>query len=149
MTERAGATVLTLRGHHLLCVLNYSGNGYTPAFIANLNQICDRLNAGEAVRLTWRADSVCQPMLQHQSCHCYQASIVWRDFWGFLATSMVLRRWCFPPRSMVLRAEQVARLRGAFRSGAIRTGCLGCEWFGVCSSTAQAGWVKSKLRLRA
>jgi hypothetical protein len=139
---------ITLRGHHLLCFLNYSGNGYTPQFVANFNELCARLSAGEPARLTWQPDSICHPMLGHPSCHCHQPRIRVRDFLGFLSTSLTLRRWCFPPRILTFSAADVQRLRGAFRLGATRAACVGCEWFGHCSQTAKSGWPQSKLRPR-
>lgn len=137
--------MLTLRGHHLLCTLNYSGSGYTPAFISNLTSICARLTAGEPARLTWAPDSICQPMLGHPSCHCHQPQIPLRDFLGFLSTSLALRKWCFPPRTITLTAADVARLRNAFATGLTRSGCVGCSWFTHCSRTAQSGWPTSHL----
>lgn len=137
--------MLTLRGHHLLCSLNYSGSGYTEGFIANFNAFCTRATKGEKIRLTWQPDTICQPMLGHASCHCRRPTIPVRDFLGFLATSIVLKKWMFPPRTVTLTPADVAKLRAAFRSGASRAGCLGCEWFGHCSRTAQSGWPKSKL----
>jgi len=136
---------LTLRGHHLLCSLNYSGNGYTPEFIANFNNLCTRLTAGESVTLTWHPDTICQPMLNHPTCHCRNPTIPPRDFLGFLATSLVLRRWIFPPRTIRLTAGDVTQLRKAFRTGITRAGCLGCEWYSHCTQTAAAGNPKSKL----
>lgn len=137
--------MLTIRGHHLLCSLNYSGKGYTPAFITGFDNFCARVTAGELVRLTWAPDSICAPMIGHPTCHCHQWDKPVRDFLGFLMTSLVLRRWCFPPRTITLTPRDVDRLRAAFRLGLTRPGCLVCQWFDTCSQTAKAGNKTSKL----
>ncbi len=137
--------MITLRGHHLLCSLNYSGKGYTPEFISNFDDVCVRITAGEPVQLTWAPDTICQPMIGLPSCHCKAFDIPIRDFFGFLMTSLVLRRWCFPPRKITLGAKDVDRLRSAFRLGVTRPGCMVCQWFSVCTRTAKDGNRTSKL----
>ncbi len=42
---------ITLRAHHLLCVLTYSGKGYSPAFVTNFDSVVRRLQAGEALEI--------------------------------------------------------------------------------------------------
>ncbi len=146
MTDMTANRPITLRGHHLLCFLNYSSNGYTPVFVQNFDALCARLSAGEAATLTWRPDSICQPMLGEPTCHCHQPRIMWRDLQGFIATSLILRRWCFPPRIIQFTQADIERLRHVFGLGVSRLGCIGCEWFGTCSQTAREGWANSKLK---
>lgn len=141
--------MLTLRGHHLLCVLNYSGSGYTEEFIRNFDDACARMTAGEEVLLTWKPDTLCQPMLDHPQSHCHKKRIHLRDFFGFLSASLALRRLLWPGRRVVLTAEMVARLRQRFHSGgSMRIGCLGCEWFHHCTQNAKGGYARSKLHLK-
>jgi uncharacterized protein len=137
--------VLTLRGHHLLCSLNYSGKGYSPEFITNFDDWCARVTRGEAVRLTWAPDTICQPVVGTAGYHCHNMNIPVRDFLGFLATSWALKKWMFPPRIVQLTAADVGRLRAAFRTGKTRAACLGCQWFSTCSATAAGGNTASKL----
>ena len=61
---------VSLRPHHLLCMLTYLGNGYTADFVGNYNRIVKRLNKGEPIRLVGGPDDICQPMLRQASCHC-------------------------------------------------------------------------------
>lgn len=140
--------MITLRGHHLLCALNYSGSGYTPEFISNFDDICARMTAGEEVKLTWKPDSICQPMLNHPESHCHQPRIHFRDVMGFLSASLALRMWLWPGRTVVLTADKVAKLRQCFHSKIMRLGCIGCEWFSHCTKNAQGGYAKSKLHLK-
>lgn len=140
--------MLTLRGHHLLCVLNYSGSGYTEEFIQTFDEACARMTAGEEVLLTWKPDTLCQPMLDHPESHCREPRIHLRDFFGFLNASILLRTWLWPGRRVVLTKEKVERLRRGFHSRWVRTGCTGCEWFDHCTKNAKDGYLKSKLHLR-
>ena len=57
-----------LRGHHLLCLLAYKGEGYSPAFIANLDRIAARLTAGEDAVLVDGPDDICAPLALTQGC---------------------------------------------------------------------------------
>ncbi len=137
--------MLTLRGHHLFCSLNYSGKGYTDDFIHNFDDFCARVTRGEAVRLTWQPDTICTPMIGQPGCHCHRGTIPVRDFFGFLMASITLGRWLFPPRIITLTGDDVERLRRAFRTYLVRPGCVGCPWFHVCTKTARAGNISSKL----
>jgi hypothetical protein len=137
--------MITLRGHHLLCTLNYSGSGYTPAFVRNLDDVVARMGRGEKVRLTWRPDTICQPVLGRKDCHCRNAGIPVRDLLGFLFTSLALGMWMFPPRVVTFTPAMAARLRRGFRLGWTRAACAGCPWFGHCGATAKAGWPESRL----
>lgn len=141
--------MLTLRGHHLLCVLNYSGSGYTEEFIKNFDDACARMTAGEEVLLTWKPDTLCQPMLGRPECHCHKGRIHLRDFLGFLVASVALRTWMWPGRRIVMTKEKVERLRRCFHSRLMRLGCTGCEWFDHCTRNADGGYAKSKLHLRS
>lgn len=147
-TPSSPAVPLTLRGHHLLCSISYSGAGYTPEFIANFDALCRRLTAGEPVRLTWAPDTICRPMLGRAECHCHRPHVRARDLLGFLSASLATRRLLWPGRTVRLTRTDVERLRGAFRIGWVRLGCLRCPWFGHCTITARAGYTDSRLHPR-
>lgn len=138
--------LLTLRGHHLLCSVLYSGSGYSPEFVENFDAVCRRISSGERVRLTWRPDTICQPMLGRADCHCHASRIKLRDLLGFVSASIATRKLLWPGRSVALTAQDVQRLRAAFRLGVIRSSCVGCEWFQHCTRTSRAGYPRSKLR---
>jgi uncharacterized protein len=136
---------LTLRGHHLLCSISYSGAGYSPEFIANFDDLCARLTAGEEVRLTFAPDTICKPMLGSADCHCHRPHILLRDLLGFLSASLATGRLLWPGRTVRFTKADVARLRGSFRAGWVRAGCIRCPWFDHCTRTAREGYRESKL----
>lgn len=140
--------MIKLRGHHLLCALNYSGSGYTPEFISNFDDICARLTAGEPARLVWGNDNICTPMEIHPEKHCHHFRIHLRDLAGFISASFSLGRLMWPGREVVITKAMVEKMRGSFLRGNIRLGCLGCEWFFHCTKNAKEGYLASKLHLR-
>jgi len=62
--------VVKLRGHHLVCLHFFSGEGLDEAFLANYRRLLDRLARGEAVEAAAGADDVCRwcPHLGGESC---------------------------------------------------------------------------------
>jgi hypothetical protein len=140
--------MIRLRGHHLLCALNYSGSGYTPEFISNFDEVCAALSAGVPALLVWGDDSICGPMENHPEKHCHHLRIHLRDFLGFVSTSLSLRRLMWPGMEVVITKDMVERMRHSFQGGKIRMGCIGCEWFSHCTKNAANGYLSSKLHSR-
>ena len=68
-----------LRAHHLLCMLTYVGNGYSPAFVENYEVIAARLSAGEEIELVAGPDDICVPLTADPDAHCHGASVIERD----------------------------------------------------------------------
>lgn len=62
--------LLKLRGHHLICLHLFRGEGYDPEFIENLMKILERAEAGEAIVVSKGADDVCKmcPYLEERTC---------------------------------------------------------------------------------
>jgi hypothetical protein len=61
-----------MRAHHLLCVLSYSGEGYSPAFVHGFNGIVQRLGAGEPMELVTGPDAICAPLCNDACAHCHK-----------------------------------------------------------------------------
>ncbi len=125
-----------LRPHHLLCMLTYVGKGYTPAFVSGYDAIIARLNAGETIVLQCGPDDICKPMLGLQSCHCHNDTVRKRDAAALHSISDSLGRTLETGQSLELDANDVGRLRIAFRAGSVRTACAGCEWYALCGRIA-------------
>jgi hypothetical protein len=64
----------SLRGHHLICLLFFNGEGYDAAFVENLRRVIYRANR-EGVMIHRGADDVCHacPHLAGDECN-YRAS---------------------------------------------------------------------------
>jgi uncharacterized protein len=60
--------------------LTYVGNGYSPAFVAGMIEVVDRLNAGSAIVLVSGTDDICAAHCRKESePHCLKPRAAWRD----------------------------------------------------------------------
>jgi len=136
--------IVRLRAHHLLCILTFAGEGYSPAFVANLAGIVARIAAGEAIELVDGPDDVCAPLEGSGDVHCHEPPVARRDREALRALSEAI-----PPlpaaRPLILEAVAVAALRAQFAAGTIRSACAGCSWFDLCSEIASAGYAAARL----
>ncbi|KQU72270.1 hypothetical protein ASD00_15770 [Ensifer sp. Root31] len=109
-----------LRGHHLLCLLTFVGEGYTPTFTRNYVRIAERLSSGESVTVVDGPDDICVPMLCDAGAHCREDSIARRDSLALAAIANILDR--------------------SVADGKAAAVCVECEWAGLCSRVADSGF---------
>lgn len=140
--------VVRLRGHHLLCMLTFRGEGYSPRFVENFHAIIARLNAGAAVVITTGPDDICAPLCAAEGadCHCYAPRNQVRDEQALADLSAVLDQPLHTGQDLHLTPDTVHMLRTAFTAGSIRSACAGCEWYDLCSGVADAGYTGAVLR---
>ncbi len=136
---------VSLRPHHLLCILTYLGKGYTPDFVQNYSGIIRRLNAGERIRLVTGPDDICKPMLSEDACHCHDDSVSDSDALAIERVSGVLGFDPASGRTFSLTPDEIASLRTAFSDGTLRAACVGCEWQDMCTGIAQGGFKGCRL----
>ncbi|OJF98910.1 DUF1284 domain-containing protein [Pararhizobium antarcticum] len=129
-----------LRAHHLLCMLTFIGKGYTPEFTQNYRRIAARLSAGEPMHLVSGPDDICAPLAGLADTHCLRDSVTERDEKAARAVSLLLNRPVVDGSVILPDADFLERMRQAFQTGEIRTGCAGCEWSPLCSDIAQQGF---------
>ena len=62
--------MISLRGHHLICLHFFSGEGFPPEFIENLREIIKKAEAGEGVSACTGPDDICNrcPHLKAETC---------------------------------------------------------------------------------
>jgi len=51
--------MMKLRGHHLICLHFFTGEGYTREFVDNLNKVLSKAEVGEEIEVINSADDVC------------------------------------------------------------------------------------------
>ena len=147
---------IRFRPHHFLCTLTYSGAGYTPEFVANLDAIMERLNRGPLeVEVVEGPDDICGPMMacrNHPTFHCENESVVWRDAQALreIAGAFDRRGGDSVPTFQIgsrvlLTKELIVFLREEFLTGRIRTGCQECEWDPRCTERAASGFDGARL----
>lgn len=134
-----------LRAHHLLCLLTYAGKGYGPAFTANYDRIADRIGAGEEIEIVAGPDDICAPLLNDPEAHCRRDSVVERDALAARAVGDLLGRPIAAGDRLDMPAERARRMRMGFSDGTLRAACAGCQWHGLCSEIAEAGYRGTRL----
>ena len=131
---------IRLRGHHLLCMLTFVGEGYSPRFVANYAKIIRRMRAGEPVLIVQGPDDICAPLLTEDAPHCHRDSVLERDRLA-LESAGALLGWRLEAGSEVIVDEaMLKRMQRGFASGELRLACSGCEWSGLCDKVAEAGF---------
>ena len=133
-SEQSRVTI-SLRPHHLLCLLTYIGKGYTPAFTANFDAVVDRLNGGEDVLMVDGPDDICAPMLE-DGHHCFNSGIIQRDAQAAMDVETLLGVRIAAGERLSLDLATVRSMREGFASGATRQACLGCQWTALCTDIA-------------
>ncbi len=133
--ESATEEHVTLRAHHLLCLLGFRGLGYSPEFTRNMTRIAARLRADPATRIRLRArpDDICAAC-PHLDGGCRQE--------GPESESRARRRDRAVLSGLGLRsgeettwAEALLSLARVFSAGDIVRVCAPCPWLehGYCA----------------
>lgn len=62
--------MLRLRGHHLICLHFFRGEGYNQEFVENLENVMHRAANGEEIEVVEGADDICRacPTLKGKEC---------------------------------------------------------------------------------
>jgi uncharacterized protein len=140
---------IRLRPHHLLCMLTFAGKGYTPAFVANFEQVASRIAAGgEAIQIVDGPDDICSPLLTEPTCHCHNSSVTLRDRLAAGAISDLLSLPIRAGMHLPAALNLLPILREAFVTGTIRQACIGCQWKPTCDSIAANRFIETRLLMR-
>lgn len=129
-----------LRPHHLLCVLTYVGQGYSPAFTANMTRIVGRLARGEDAEIVQGPDEICAALLDDREAHCRRASVAERDQAAARDIGRLLGVETGPGAVVSLGSDRLRDLRTHFASNRIRSACKACEWVDLCGGVAARGF---------
>ncbi|MFA6280760.1 MAG: DUF1284 domain-containing protein [Bdellovibrionales bacterium] len=146
-------SVITLRGHHLLCLLTYVGAGYSEKFKENFNAIVKALNHGHPARIVAGYDSICHnesiffacPHMDSQKCKNIHEQEMDRLALADLSRHIGKpQKWELGSR-LALTEPLTQRMRSAFAKGAIRRACRSCPWESLCTQIAQDSFHQAKL----
>lgn len=61
--------MMNIRGHHLLCLLNFRGKGYSPKFITNTKKVIKKLSTVPII-ITTESDMVCAACPYNKNNRC-------------------------------------------------------------------------------
>lgn len=125
-TDRADG--IALRPHHLLCIGYFRGNGYSPAFVENMQRVIARLEKEDpAVTLVCGGDVLCASCPHDAFGRCDSADKVDRYDAAVLRLCGLREgdraRWSYLRRLVVERI-----LRPDLRPSV----CGGCQWETLC-----------------
>jgi hypothetical protein len=122
-------------------MLTFIGKGYSPAFVANLEQVVSRLSTGtETIEIVAGPDDICAPLLCEADCHCHRPSVLERDRLATASIAALLARPLDPGTHLYLTPADLDQLRAAFATGTIRQACTRCQWKPLCDGIAAAGF---------
>ena len=123
---------IRLRGHHLICLHFFTGEGYNPEFIENLGKIVARARSGETIEVCPGADDVCTlcPFLEDKRCRYNthaenEIQKMDRDATALLRIGPGMKATWF---------DMQERLQGIFKRWSADY-CRSCTWKAVCEKT--------------
>jgi hypothetical protein len=124
---------IKLRGHHLICLHFFTGEGYNPEFIGNLREILIRAQSGEEVEVCSGVDDVCMmcPFLKERRCHYDKHAENEIQKMDRNATRLLR----IEPGMKVIWFDMQERLKGILRIW-MADYCRNCNWRKVCEKTA-------------
>ena len=127
------SNTIKLRGHHLICLHFFHGEGYNPEFVTNLREIIQRALAGEKIAVKPGPDDVCEmcPHLRAGACSYDQG--VDDEIREMDKTALALLQ--IKTGSRVKWSDMREIIRGIFSrwSG---TYCGMCDWKNACGKDA-------------
>lgn len=122
-----------LRGHHLICLHFFTGEGYNPEFIKNLKEILVRTKSGEELEVCLGIDNVCNmcPFLKDRKCSYDKHAE--NEIQKMDRDAMKLLR--IEPAMKVTWVDVQERVKGIFKEWLAKY-CKNCNWQSVCEKTA-------------
>ena len=138
---------LTIRSHHLLCMLGFRRLGYSSTFVSNMRSVVEELRSDCTLALTLVAgcDVICAACPHKREGKCLrktdsEAKSVSLDL-------KILAKLGFEPGTQVSFCEALERVKERIRSEDMAEFCSDCEWWGL--GYCVAGLERLKARLNA
>lgn len=126
--------VIKLRGHHLICLHFFSGEGYNPEFISNLREIIKQVEAGGDIEVYPGPDDVCKkcPNLKEERCLYDQNSEDGIKKMDIKAIKLLKME----PNIRVKWIDIIEKIPEIFNEWSIEY-CNNCYWRKVCEKAAE------------
>ncbi len=122
--------MLKFRGHHLICLHFFQGEGYNQEFIRNLQDLTGRAEKGEIIEVVAGADDVCRacPHLRKERCwhkDDAEAEITKLDHLAL--------RYLGASAGEKVTWDQIKKKVSSAPQEWFSAFCSGCEWAPVCN----------------
>jgi uncharacterized protein len=124
---------IRLRGHHLICLHFFHGEGYSPEFVTNLREIIKRAIAGEEIVIQSGPDDICErcPYLRNSTCSFNKGAD--DEIKAMDRTALALLQ--VKTGTRVKWSEMKEKIPGLFSRWS-RTYCIMCDWKNACEKDA-------------
>ncbi len=125
------ASPLTIRAHHLLCVLGFRGLGYSQEFIATMEKVVRRMRSDSAFPIIVVAgcDIICASCPHNKGSKCLKEADSERKVEG--QDLEVLNRLGFELGAQITAGNVWARIKERLTPKDVTEICRGCEWLGL------------------
>lgn len=137
--------MISLRGHHLLCSLTFSGRGYSKEFERGFKNIIERIKQNETIIVVSGPDEICEPIERCKDSHCREARITRRDELALEDVSSLLGKTIEIGSQITPSKLFNGKYRASFQLGSTRRACFDCQWSGTCDQIADADYSSSLL----
>ncbi|OLO39140.1 hypothetical protein BTR23_08750 [Alkalihalophilus pseudofirmus] len=130
-----GVGRLDLRGHHLLCLLGYSGHGYSPSFINKMEHLAPlyrKLDLDFDIYINEHTDEICEhcPAMVQNNCTTFsKVDHEIRELDRRINEKLQVRSGFFYSKKVIFR-----KIREKVEPDDLDILCKGCKWlsYGVC-----------------
>lgn len=118
--------MIRLRGHHLICLHFFQGEGYSQEFVDNLQQVVTRAEKGDEIEIVAGSDDVCRlcPSMSDDTCAHDDEEIRKLD-------RISLKRLEMTVGDRTFWHDIKSKLQSA-PEGWLDAFCEGCYWEDVC-----------------
>ncbi len=129
-TRKGKGTSVSLRAHHLICLRLFEGQGYSRAFVENLERVLASVNAGTPVRVVTGPDDVCGACHKLEDGSCPAGP----DEPGEITRldRLAERLLAVVPGDTVSYPALAERALASMTEGWRAEACEDCEWRSVC-----------------
>ena len=121
--------MIRLRGHHLICLQFFQGEGYSPKFVENLNRVIQKASSGTQIAVVEGTDDVCVacPHIDDSRCaHKPDSENTIK-----LLDEMALGLLGVEPCQSV-KWDQMKELTMAIPDSGLAVFCRDCDWEKLC-----------------
>lgn len=131
-TKNADDIPLLLRPHHLLCLQNYRGRGYSESFTDGMNAVALRLRTQPEtlVRITEGADTLCRSCPNRRGRECLSCRPALFD--------KNVRQTFQIRNGNIMSWKEAEEIIAPLTGGKIRQLCPSCQWQNICLEAAAA-----------
>ena len=125
---------MNLRPHHILCIQNFTGHGYSDAFTAHMTDIVSALHAGGnlQIRMTKGCDDICEMCPNKKDGVCTSLEKVSMMDQAVLDICDLVYGEQVHWQELVCRSQE-----RIFNKDEFHLICAGCQWFSLCSKILQ------------